>query len=126
VDHPSLNGEEPDMAIRPICPGAQQCANRDARITVLENELSRLRELDGIREDFANLLKEEIEELKSRLLIVSETNGFDRFRQAKIAISKALHPNNFIGDAAEQKVRGEIFKEIWPHIERIERGSMSL
>jgi hypothetical protein len=110
------------MAIRPICPSAQLCANRDARITVLENELNRLRGLDGIREDFANLLHEEIDELKKKLAAASQETGYDRFRQAKIAISKALHPNNFIGDAAEQKLRGEIFKEVWPQIERIERG----
>jgi hypothetical protein len=110
------------MAIRPVCPSAQLCANRDARIKVLENELNRLRGLDDIREDFAKLLQEEIDELKRQLAAVSAATGHDRFRQAKIAISKVLHPNNFIGDAAEQKVRGEIFKEVWPQIERIERG----
>lgn len=110
------------MPVRPICPSAQQCANRDARTAVLENELSRLRELDGIREDFANYLKGEIEALQQQLLAVSEANGVERFRQAKIAISRALHPNNFIGDPAQQRIRGEIFKEIWPQIERIERG----
>ncbi len=110
------------MAIRPICPSAQQCANRDARTTVLESELNRLRELDGIREDFANYLKGEIELLQAELRAVSETDGFDRFRQVKIAISKALHPNNFAGDPTAQKIRGDIFKEIWPQIERIERG----
>jgi len=111
------------MAIRPICPSAQLCANRDARITVLENELDRLRCLDGIRQDFLNLLQEELEELRKRELPPSPPpEADDRFRQAKVAISKVLHPNNFPHDRLGAAIRGEIFKELWPEIERIERS----
>ena len=111
------------MAIRPICPSAQLCANRDARITVLENELDRLRCLDGIRQDFLNLLQEELEELRKRELPPSPPpEADDRFRQAKVAIGKVLHPNNFPHDRLGAAIRGEIFKELWPEIERIERS----
>ena len=117
------------MAVRPTCPGAQHCANRDVRIGILENEVARLQGLDAIREDVANLLQEEIAELTRKLRAKEEaeealmtTPGTDRFRRAKIVISKALHPNNFAGDAAQQRTRGELFKEIWPQIEAIERG----
>ena len=116
------------MPVRPSCPGAQHCANRDVRIGILENEVARLQGLDAIREDVANLLQEEIAELTRKLRAKEEeaeratmATGADRFRRAKTVISKALHPNNFEGDAAQQKLRGELFKEIWPQIERIER-----
>ena len=112
------------MAIRPICPSVRECANRDARLTVLESELDRLRGLDLIREDFANLLKQEVEELKRKLVAAEQSSRLDRFRQVKVVISKALHPNNFSGESGDQRVRSEIFKEIWPEIERIERGSL--
>jgi hypothetical protein len=110
------------MAVRPICPGAQQCANRDIRISLLENEVARLQGLDAIREDVANLLQEEIAELTRKLRAAEEVTAGDRFRRAKIVISKALHPNNFEGNEAQQQMRGDIFKEIWPQIELIERG----
>jgi hypothetical protein len=124
------------VAIRPICPGAQQCANRDARIKVLESEIDRLRGLDAIRADVADLLQEEIAELTEKLRAASEAaepssqvgpphrtkGGDDRFRQAKVAISKVLHPNNFGHDKLTAMIRAEIFKELWPEIERIERG----
>ena len=114
------------MAIRPACPSAQHCANRDVRIKLLENEVTRLQGLDAIREDVANLLQEEIAELTRKLRAkedekVAAPEG-DRFRRAKIVISKALHPNNFEGNEAQKKSRGELFKEIWPQIELIERG----
>jgi len=113
------------VAIRPICPSAQQCANRDVRIKLLEDEIDRLRGLDAIREDVARLLQEEIDELTRRLRTFEEptANGsdHDRFRRAKVAISKALHPNNFAHDTTAATIRGEIFKELWPEIERIER-----
>jgi hypothetical protein len=110
------------VAIRPICPSARECANRDVRLTVLESELDRLRGLDLIREDTANLLKEEIEELKRKLVAAEQSSRLDRMRQVKVVISKALHPNNLRGDPGDERVRSEIFKEIWPEIERIERG----
>jgi hypothetical protein len=113
------------MAIRPICPSAQQCANRDVRIKLLENEVARLQGLDAIREDVANLLQEEIAELTRKLRALEEATGGtggDRFRRAKVVISKALHPNNFEGNAAQQRTRGDIFREIWPQLELIERG----
>ena len=109
------------MAIRPICPSAQQCANRDVRISLLENEVARLTGLDAIRDDVANLLNEEIAELTRKLRATEEATKSDQFRRAKIVISKALHPNNFEGNEAQQQMRGDIFKEIWPQIERIER-----
>lgn len=117
------------MAVRPICPSAQHCANRDVRISLLENEVARLQGLDAIREDVANLLQEEIAELTRKLRAKEEEQeeaaappgGGDRFRRAKIVISKALHPNNFAGDEAQQKTRGDLFKEIWPQLELIER-----
>ena len=109
------------MAVRPICPGAQHCANRDVRISLLENEVARLQGLDAIREDVANLLQEEIAELTRKLRAMDEATKGDRFRRAKIVISKALHPNNFEGNEAQQRMRGDIFKEIWPQIELIER-----
>ncbi len=110
------------MAIRPICPSAQQCANRDVRIKLLENEVARLQGLDAIRDDVANLLQEEIAELTRKLRAVGEATKGDQFRRAKIVISKALHPNNFEGDAVQQRMRGDIFREVWPQIEGIERG----
>ena len=113
------------MAIRPACPSAQHCANQDVRIKLLENEVTRLKGLDAIREDVANLLQEEIAELTRKLRAVEEAPAAaavgGRFRRAKIVISKALHPNNFEGDEAQKKARGELFKEIWPQIELIER-----
>ena len=116
------------MAIRPVCPSAQHCANRDVRIKLLENEVARLQGLDAIRDDVANLLQEEIAELTRKLRAKEEVAavevaapGGDRFRRAKIVISKALHPNNFEGDEAQKRARGELFKEIWPQLELIER-----
>jgi hypothetical protein len=120
------------VAVRSICPAAQQCANRDARIKVLESEIDRLRGLDLIRQDVANLMQEEIDDLKRQLGELNAAHaepsaadepvsGDDRFRRAKIAISKALHPNNFANDKLGAMIRGEIFKELWPEIERIER-----
>jgi hypothetical protein len=123
------------VAVRSVCPAAQQCANRDARIKVLESEIDRLRGLDLIRQDVANLMQEEIDDLKRKLGELSApeeprpkpstadepVSGDDRFRRAKIAISKALHPNNFAHDKLAAMIRGEIFKELWPEIERIER-----
>jgi hypothetical protein len=115
------------MAVRPTCPGAQHCANRDIRISLLEREVARLQGLDAIREDVANLLQEEIAELTRKLRAKEEEVpaapvGGDRFHQAKIVISKALHPNNFEGDEAQKKTRGDLFKEIWPQLDLIERG----
>jgi hypothetical protein len=110
------------MAIRPICPSAQQCANRDVRIKLLENEVARLQGLDAIREDVANLLQEEIAELTRKLRATEEATKGDQFRRAKIVISKALHPNNFEGDEVQQRMRGDIFREVWPQIESIDRG----
>ena len=110
------------MPIRPICPSAQQCANRDARIAVMESELERLRALDGIRQDLLNLVQAELEELRRRQLPAADPQPpDDRFRQAKIAISKVLHPNNFGHDKLAAAIRGELFKELWPEIERIEQ-----
>jgi hypothetical protein len=109
------------MAIRPVCPSAQRCANQEVRIKLLENEVARLQGLDAIREDTANLLKEEIAELTRKLRAVDEAPTGNQFRRAKVVISKALHPNNFEGDEVQQKTRGALFREIWPEIERIER-----
>jgi hypothetical protein len=114
--------EDSEVAGRPICPNAQHCANSDVRIKLLENEVARLQGLDAIREDVANLLKEEIAELTRKLRTLEDAPKANQFRRAKIVISKALHPNNFVGDDAQQRLRGEIFREIWPQIERIERG----
>jgi hypothetical protein len=91
-------------------------------MTLLENEVARLQSLDAIREDVANLLQEEIAELTRKLQAVEAAAEGDRFRRAKIVISKALHPNNFEGNTAQQRARGDIFKEIWPQLELIERG----
>jgi hypothetical protein len=110
------------MAIRPICPSAQHCANSEVRISLLENEVARLQGLDAIREDVANLLQEEIAEFTRKLRAMEEATKSNQFRQAKIVISKALHPNNFTGDEFQQRMRGDIFREVWPEIERIERG----
>jgi hypothetical protein len=101
---------------------------------MLEAEIDRLRGLDAIREDVANLLQEEISELTKRLASAtappkpaapppppSSAGTDDRFRQAKVAISKVLHPNNFAHDKIAATIRGEIFKELWPEIELIER-----
>ena len=99
---------------------------------MLEAEIDRLRGLDAIREDVANLLQEEIAELTKRLAAATPPppqpaapppapGGDDRFRQAKVAISKVLHPNNFAHDKIAATIRGEIFKELWPEIELIER-----
>lgn len=110
------------MAGRSNCPNAQYCANSDVRIKLLENEVARLQGLDAIREDVANLLQEEIAELTRKLRAMEEETKVDRFRRAKIVISKALHPNNFEGDEAQQRMRANIFKEVWPQLERIERG----
>jgi hypothetical protein len=112
------------MAIHPICPSAQHCANSEVRINLLENEVARLQGLDAIRDDVANLLQEEIAELTRKLREVEEATEGGRFRQAKIVISKALHPNNFEGDEVQQRTRGDIFREVWPEIERIERGQI--
>jgi hypothetical protein len=109
------------MAIRPICPSAQHCANSEVRINLLENEVARLQGLDAIRDDVANLLQEEIAELTRKLLALEQATKSDQFRQAKIVISKALHPNNLEGDEVQQRTRGDIFREVWPEIERIER-----
>jgi len=89
---------------------------------LLENEIARLQGLDAIREDVANLLQEEIAQLTRKLAVKDEAAKGDRFRRAKIVISKALHPNNFEGNEAQQRMRGDIFREIWPQIELIERG----
>jgi hypothetical protein len=110
------------MAIRPVCPSAQHCANQDVRIKLLENEVTRLKGLDAIREDVANLLTEEIAELTRKLRTIDEAPTGNQLRRVKIIISKALHPNNFEGDEVQQKTRGALFREIWPEIERIERG----
>ena len=91
-------------------------------MTLLENEVARLQSLDAIREDVANLLQEEIAELTRKLRDAEAAAVGDRFRRAKIVISKALHPNNFEGNTAQQRTRGDIFKEIWPQLELIERG----
>ncbi len=109
------------MAIRPVCPSAQHCANQDVRIKLLENEVTRLKGLDAIREDVANLLTEEIAELTRKLRTIDEAPTGNQLRRVKIIISKALHPNNFEGDEAQKTARGELFKEIWPQIELIER-----
>jgi hypothetical protein len=120
------HGKEPAMASGLACPSAQHCANRDVRIKLLENEVARLLGLDAIREDVANLLQEEIAELTRKLRAKEEEEVAgpaegDRFRRAKIVISKALHPNNFAGNEAQQNTRGELFNEIWPQLELIER-----
>jgi hypothetical protein len=122
VDKAAVQDKEPEMAIRPICPSAQQCANREVRLGLLEHEVARLQGLDAIREDVANLLQEEIAELTRKLHAMEEATKGDQFRRAKIVISKALHPNNFAGDEVQQRTRGDIFREVWPEIERIERG----
>jgi len=102
---------------------------------MMEAEIDRLRGLDAIREDFANLLQEEIAELTKRLAATtappeppapppppsSAAGADERFRRAKVAISKVLHPNNFAHDKIAATIRGEIFKELWPEIELIER-----
>jgi hypothetical protein len=102
---------------------------------MLEAEIDRLRGLDAIREDVANLLQEEIAELTKRLEAAtappeppappppssSPAGADERFRRAKVAISKVLHPNNFAHDKIAATIRGEIFKELWPEIELIER-----
>ena len=105
---------------------------------MMEAEISRLRGLDAIREDVANLLQEEIAELTRRLAAATEAaaaasappapppsssaaGADERFRRAKVAISKVLHPNNFAHDKIAATIRGEIFKELWPEIESIER-----
>ena len=84
--------------------------------------MTRLRGLDAIREDVANLLTEEIAELTRKLRALDEAPTGNQLRRVKIIISKALHPNNFEGDEFQQKTRGALFREIWPEIERIERG----
>ena len=119
------------MAVRPTCPGAQQCANRDVRMSLLESEVARLQGLDAIREDIARLREDEIAELTRKLRVYEDADGEstpdtkgDRFRRVKIVISKALHPNNFASDSAQQRLRGELFKEIWPQIESIEKSGL--
>jgi len=109
------------MAVNRLCPSATQCTNLETRIQIMEGELTRLRELDSIREDIANLLREENEELRQRLQAAENTPDNDRFRRVKVAISKALHPNNFAHDEHETALRAEIFKQLWPEIERIEK-----
>lgn len=113
------------MAVNRLCPNATQCANLETRIQIMEGELTRLRELDAIREDLANLLREENQELHRKLLAAEEAPSQDRFRRAKVAISKALHPNNFSHDEQERAIRAEIFKQLWPEIERIEKRQAS-
>ncbi|MBV9551392.1 MAG: hypothetical protein JO032_01245, partial [Alphaproteobacteria bacterium] len=48
------------MPVRPTCPSAQHCANRDVRMSLLEDEVARLQGLDAIREDVARLREDEI------------------------------------------------------------------
>ncbi|MBV9552945.1 MAG: hypothetical protein JO032_09160 [Alphaproteobacteria bacterium] len=96
-------------------------------MSLLEDEVARLQGLDAIREDVARLREDEIPELTRRLRAYEDAENRpaatgDRFRRAKIVISKALHPNNFTGDAAQQKLRGDLFKEIWPQLEKIEKS----
>jgi|SRR5579863_2928769 len=109
------------MAVNRLCPSAMQCTNLETRIQIMEGELTRLRELDAIREDLASLLREENQELHRKLLAAEDALDNDRFRRVKVAISKALHPNNFAHDEHETALRAEIFKQLWPEIERIEK-----
>lgn len=86
--------------------------------------------------------KQEIRRLKARLgESVDEaptgngahggpTNGGGRghidrkFRAAKNAFARRYHPDRIAGNAQEERLRTELFKEFWDELERIERGNL--
>jgi DNA anti-recombination protein RmuC len=46
--------------------------------------------------------------------------GDQRFAQAKREFARLYHPNALTGSSFERTVRGEIFKEFWEVLQRIE------
>ena len=51
-------------------------------------------------------------------------NGADhKFKQARTAFARLYHPDRLHGDADEQRLRAELFKEFWEELERIDRRS---
>jgi len=97
----------------------QGCSNE----TAWENEIARLQGLDAIREDVANLLQEEIAQL-TRKLAVKGRGGKRATGSAgrKSSSARRCIPTISEGNEAQQRMRGDIFREIWPQIELIERG----
>ena len=45
-----------------------------------------------------------------------------KFRAAKNAFARLYHPDRIAGNAQEERLRTELFKEFWDELERIERG----
>ena len=45
-----------------------------------------------------------------------------KFRAAKTAFARLYHPDRIAGNAPEERLRTELFKEFWDELERIERG----
>ncbi|MGH6913542.1 MAG: hypothetical protein ACREH3_07520, partial [Geminicoccales bacterium] len=44
-----------------------------------------------------------------------------KFKQARTAFARMYHPDRMHGDADEQRIRAELFKEFWDELERIDR-----
>ena len=43
-----------------------------------------------------------------------------KFTRLRAVVVKSLHPDHGAGSQEERLLRGEIFKQVWPEIERIE------
>ena len=43
-----------------------------------------------------------------------------KFTRLRAIVVKSLHPDHGAGSQQERLIRGEIFKQVWPEIERIE------
>ena len=60
-------------------------------------------------------------QIERGILEKSKVND-QKFQAARWLIAKELHPDNCKGGEAEKLARAEIFKEIWPELEKINAG----
>ncbi|MEZ5667829.1 MAG: hypothetical protein R3F55_10425 [Alphaproteobacteria bacterium] len=80
-------------------------------------------------EERAAMLKIEVERLRSAVPAPSPGGAGtpagtgDRFGAVKRAFARLYHPDRQSGGTLERALRGEVFNEFWPEIERIERES---
>jgi multidrug resistance efflux pump len=45
-----------------------------------------------------------------------------RFRAAKLAFARLYHPDRAAGSELDKAIRGQVFREFWAELERIEKG----
>lgn len=110
---------------RDIAPGPLDSLRLAAELKNAEERIDKLREAGMLLLRQRDQLQARVKELEGQAAEARPEAGASdrRFEQAKRVFAKLYHPNALAGRSQlDIMVRGEVFKEFWAELERIEAG----